>query len=118
MALERHIERAGAAMASMSLGYAGHQVPERRLGQPLRNPAPQNAIAERALACDHENGPFAVARGSHDKRRQGRASAILSQAVQVDPGAQRFALATQAAHPPGLKCIGRPLGGAGWARFR
>ncbi len=72
-AFQRHVERAFAAVAAVGFGDAGDVVAQRRLGQPVGDPASQHPVAADALAGDHQHRAPAVVdradRRSHVARR-------------------------------------------------
>lgn len=57
MTLQRHIQRARAAMATMRLGNPGDQGPKRSFGEPFWRPSAKDPVSHRALARDDKHAP-------------------------------------------------------------
>src|SRR5271165_2522232 len=71
-------------MASVGLGKARDDLAERRLGEPLRNPAAKDAVAQSALAGDHQDGAAVFGEAAQQEGGEDAAGAALIEAVQVD----------------------------------
>jgi len=71
-------------MAAMRLGDAGDQRPQRRLGEPFRNPPPQDAIAQGPLAGNDQNPAQSARGGVFQEGAERRVGACLAETVKID----------------------------------
>jgi hypothetical protein len=99
-------------MAAMRFGDSGDDPAQGRLRKPFGYAATQDTIAQSAFAGDHQDGAAVLREGVQQKRGQDGASAILSQAMQVDGRGQAITSALQATAAPGLDRLRRRLAGS------
>jgi len=104
--LEGDIEGAGSAMAPIGLGDASDEGPHLGLGQPLRRPPPENAVAQRALSRNDEYGSVTLGAGSVEKGVERCARAVLIKTMQVEAGADDVPLPRQSPAAQGLDGMG------------
>lgn len=90
------------AMMTVGVGEAGHQRPDRRFGQPIRESPAQHAVALSALAGDHQHRAHPICCGVLKEIGQGAPGAILVEPMQIEPAANRITLPTDPPTTPRL----------------
>jgi hypothetical protein len=73
-----------AAVPSMGFGKAGDGPPQRRLGEPIGNPAAQNAAAQGALTGDNQDRAMSFALRAHDESGERQPGAVLVKTMKID----------------------------------
>ena len=84
-------------MSAMGFRQSRHHGAQGGFGEPFGGAAAKHAIAQGALASDHQYGPLALSMSAQDIAGQGGPGAVLVKSVQIDRAGGGLAPANQAA---------------------